>query len=131
MGLLGIHLGTLVINGNEATLVSVLEHKVYRTKNGDKLLEKLVKTPLLPADIANVFAENLPLSGAWACSGGAEMQSCRQDDLQLDWEKLPKDERRITIDSPRSKATLMYQAVQSGKDQFEVIVPMGFEVKEL
>jgi hypothetical protein len=131
MGLLGIHIGTLVVNGNDGTLVSVLEHKVYRTKNGDKLLEKLVKTPLLPADIANVFAEKLPLGGAWVCTGGAEVQNCKQNDLQLDWEKLAKNERRITIDSPRSKATLMYQPVESGRAQFEVPVPMGFEVKEL
>jgi len=131
MGLLGIPLGTLVISGNEATLVSLFERKAYVTKNGDKVLEKLMKTSIASSDITAAFAENLPLGGAWACSGGADNQSCKQSGIQLDWSKLEKNDRKMVIDGPRSKVTFMYQSARSGKEQFEVAIPNGFEVIEL
>jgi len=130
MGLLGLPLGTLVINGNEATLISVFEHKVYMTKNGGAVLEKLMKTAIAPPDIIAIFAENLPLNG-WTCAGGGDKESCKQGSVEIAWEKLPKNDRKMVIDSPRSKVTFMYQPALSGKDQFEVPVPMGFEVIEL
>ncbi len=131
MGLLGIPLGTLVIDGKQATLISLFERKAYVTQKGDQVLEKLMKTNISTADILAVFSEKLPLAGSWVCSGGAENQSCKQEAVQLDWQKNEKNDRKMVIESTKSKVTFMYQPARSGPQKFDVEIPQGFTVIQL
>jgi len=130
MGILGIPIGLLVINGNKATLISLYEKKAYVTENGDQLLEKLLKTPISPQHITALFGEAFPLGGGWDCNG-SEAIKCVKSDLQVDWQRNPDQDRKMVIDSPRSRVTFVYQPAHSGKDSFEVAIPKGFEVIKL
>jgi hypothetical protein len=131
MGLLGIPLGTLVVQKNQATLVNMIERKAYQTKHGDQVLEKMMRTPVSPSEITALFAENLPLGGGWDCKGTDDKQHCVQSDVQIDWEKLPNNDRKMLIESPKSRVNFVYHPVQSGKDKFEVIIPPSFKIINL
>lgn len=130
MGLLGIPLGTLTINGEKATLISLFEKKVYVAESGDQVLMRLLKTPLATAEITAIFAERFPLGGGWTCDGHPKVR-CTQGDLQVDWEPLEGDQRQLIIDGPKSKVSFVYKPANKGSEKFDLPLPKGYKVIQL
>lgn len=131
LGLLNIPLGTLAISNESAVFVNIIEKKIYKTRNGSMVLEKLLKTPISARDVISIFAEELPLLGRWSCNGNANAQKCFQDNLLVDWSRTPADDKNLLIDSPKSKINFVYNQRSSGKTDFNPKQPSSYEVINL
>jgi hypothetical protein len=127
--LLNIGLGSVVIDGNRAVMVSSLKKEAFKTEDGSRLLAKLLKTDISPRDVIAIFDERFPIAG-WQCEGGTAKPHCIKGDLQFEWEALSGDERRLIIDSSRSKVTFVYKSVDSGNTNFDLKIPSNYEVRE-
>lgn len=131
MGLLGLPLGTLVINEENAIFVNLYEKTVYKTKRSSVVLEKLLKTPIAAADVIALFSEKFPLPGGWRCSGSESKQTCIQGELNVEWDRTPADDKTLLIDSPKSKINFAYTQRASGQTEFDLKIPSKFEVIDL
>lgn len=127
LGLLNIGLGTLVITDNKATLVSAVEGKAYVTDDGTELLTKLMKTEIAPQDVIAIFAEKFPIRN-WQCSGGNNKVQCAKGEIMMDWEAVSGNDRRLVLESPRSKVSFVYKKTEDGKRDFDQKIPKGFKV---
>lgn len=131
LGLLGLPLGTLIINDEKAIFVNIIEKKVYKTARGSEVLEKLLKTPIAAGDVIAVFAEKFPLRNSWVCESAPMSQKCKQGDLLVDWSRTPEDDKSMLIDGPKAKINFAYTQRANGKTDFEVKEPKGYEVIQL
>lgn len=131
LGLLGIPLGTLVINEESAVFVNLVEKKAYKTQRGSVVLEKLLKTPIAAGDVIALFAEKFPLQGGWRCTGEASSQKCIQGDLSADWSRTPADDKTLIIESSKAKINFAYTQRSSGQTSFDLKIPPKYEVIEL
>lgn len=131
LGLLGIPLGTLIINNEKAIFVNIIEKKVYKTTRGSEVLEKLLKTPIAAGDVIAIFAEKFPLRSTWTCDSAPMSQKCKQSELSVDWSRTPEDDKNLLIDGPKAKINFVYTQRASGKTDFEVKEPNGYDVIQL
>lgn len=131
LGLLGIPLGTLVINDEKAIFVNIIEKKIYKTARGSEVLEKLLKNPIAASDVIAIFAEKFPLRGSWKCTGSDSSQKCNQSDLQVDWSRSPEDDKNLLIEGPKAKINFVYTQRASGKSEFEIKEPSNYEIINL
>lgn len=131
LGLLGIPLGTLVINEEDAVFLNIVEKKAYKTKRGSAVLEKLLKTPIAAGDVIAVFAEKFPLKGSWKCEGAETSQKCAQGELKLEWSRTPEDDKSLMIESPKSKINFAYTQRASGATEFDLKIPSKYEIIDL
>lgn len=127
LGLLNIGLGTLVIRDNKATLISSVENKAYVTDDGTQLLTKLMKTEISPRDVIAIFAEKFPIPG-WQCTTTVEKAVCAKGEVMMDWSATSAADRRLVIESPRSKVSFAYKKTDDGQRDFEQKIPRGFKV---
>lgn len=131
MGLLGIPLGTLVIDDENAVFVNIIERKIFKTTRGSAVLEKLLKTPIAASDVIALFDENFPLRGSWSCTGAETSQKCTQNDLQVEWSRTAEDDKSLLIESPKSKINFAYTQKANGKTDFTIKEPSNYEVINL
>ncbi len=131
LGILGIPLGTLVINEEDAVFLNLVEKKAYKTKRGSAVLEKLLKTPIAAGDVIALFAEKFPLRGGWQCSGAEMKQKCAQGELTVDWSRTPADDKSLVIESPKSKINFAYTQKSSGATVFDLKIPSHYETINL
>lgn len=131
LGMLGIPLGTLVINEENAVFVNIIEKKIYKTTKGSMVLEKLLKTPIAAADVIAIFAEKFPLKGSWRCTGEERSQKCTQNDLQMDWSRTPEDDKNLLLEGSKAKINFVYTQRANGKSDFEIKEPSSYEVINL
>lgn len=131
MGLLNIPLGTLVILGESATFVNLIEGKIYKTKRGSSALEKLLRINISAKDVVSLFAEQLPLPKPWICQTANPLQPvCEQAGLKVKWAPDEKG-KRLDIVSDRSEIQFVYGKKSSGRADFEVKEPRGFDIIEI
>lgn len=132
MGFLSIPLGSLVIQNESVVFVNIVEGKIYKTNKGSAVLEKLLKTNISPKDIIALFAGKYPLPAPWTCSSeNNEKDSlCELKDLKVIRAREDQD-KKMQIDSQRSKINFSYQSQTSGKTDFKINEPRNFEVIEL
>jgi hypothetical protein len=128
--LLNIGLGSVVIDGNSATMVSAVKKEAFVTDDGSRLLAKLLKTEISSRDVISIFDERFPIAG-WQCEGATDKPHCTKGDMQFDWEQLSTGDRRLVLEGSRSKVTFVYKSVGSGKTEFELKIPAGYEVIRL
>jgi hypothetical protein len=128
VGVLNIPLGTLIMRGNEAQFVNLTERKNYRSKDGSRTLEKLLKAPMKPQHIVSIFTEKFPLSAPWQCRLEKETSAkCETVELFLDWTRLEGADRLLKIESEKSTISMNYRAGQKKNASFEWLQPSGFD----
>ncbi len=126
-GILNIPLGTLILRHEEAQFVNLVEGKDYRSNDGSRALERLLKTKLSPNQIISIFSESFPLPPPWQCRGmDTEKINCETADLFLELEKNgPK--RNLKVNSERSSISMEYTIDKKRKVSFDWLSPNGFE----
>ncbi len=126
-GILSVPLGTLILREDEAQFVNLIEGKDYRSNDGTRALERLLKTKLTPQQVIAIFSESFPLPPPWQCRGlGTEKINCETTDLFLEMES--KELRRtLKVNSERSSITMEYSVDKKRKVSFDWLSPNGFE----
>ncbi len=125
--MLNIALGTLILRGEEAQFVNLVEGKDYRSDDGSRALERLLKTKLTPAQVVAIFSENFPLPPPWQCRGlNSEKINCETVELFLEMQKN-ENQRTLKVNSERSDITMEYVVDKKRKISFEWLSPNGFE----
>jgi hypothetical protein len=127
VGALNISLGTLLLRGEAAQFVNLLEGKDYRSEDGSRALERLLKAKITPQQIVALFSEEFPLPSPWQCrTESANHIKCENVELFLDL-KRDQDQRVLKIESERSSITMEYKVDKKRKVSFEWLSPDGFE----
>lgn len=127
VGLLNIPLGTLLLRENKAQFVNLIEGKDYRSEDGERALERLLKAKLSPRHLIALFSEEFPLAPPWQCRKLSEQaQKCENVDLFLDWKK-ENTAREVHIESEKSSVELKYSEDKKRNVSFEWLSPQGFE----
>lgn len=127
-GMLNIPMGTLILNGPEAQFVNLIERKNYRSKDGGRALEKILKAPLKPEHVVALFSEQFPLAAPWQCQKAlASSAKCETVDLFLEWQKDNDGKRQLTVDSEKSRIHLDYKANDPRRVSYDWLQPSGFE----
>jgi hypothetical protein len=128
VGVLNIPLGTLIIKGNEAQFVNLTEKKSYRSKDGSRTLEKLLKAQMKPQQIIAIFTEKFPLSAPWQCREEKEAKiKCETVELFLDWSREDAGNRLLNIESEKSSINMSYRNNDKKSASFEWLKPPGFD----
>ena len=126
-GILNIPLGTLILRHEEAQFVNLVEGKDYRSSDGSRALERLLKTKLTPQQIVAIFSETFPLPSPWQCRGmETEKMNCETADLFLELQRN-NQKRYLKVNSERSSITMEYTVDKKRKVSFEWLSPNGFE----
>lgn len=126
-GMLNVPLGTLVLRGSEAQFVNLIEGKDYRSEDGSRALERLLKTKITPRQLVALFSEDFPLPQPWQCRRQfADQMKCENVDLFLDWQKDDKN-RQLNIESEKSTINMKYSEDKRRNVNFEWLSPRGFE----
>jgi hypothetical protein len=126
-GILNIPLGTLILRHEEAQFVNLVEGKDYRSNDGSRALERLLKTKLTPYQIIAIFSETFPLPPPWQCRGvETEKMNCETADLFLEMQRN-ENKRSLKVNSERSSITMEYTVDKKRKVSFEWLSPNGFE----
>lgn len=127
VGVLNISLGTLLLREQAAQFVNVLEGKDYRSEDGSRALERLLKAKITPKQVVALFSEEFPLPAPWQCrTEASDHIKCENVDLFLDL-KRDQDQRVLKIESERSLITMEYKVDKKRKVSFEWLSPHGFE----
>lgn len=127
VGMLNIPLGTLLLRGDQAQFVNLMEGKDFRSDDGTRALERLLKTKITPRQIISLFAEAFPLPLPWQCRNPeANQVKCENVALFLDWQKDQKS-RKVKIESEKSTISLDYAEDKKRSVSFEWLAPRGFE----
>lgn len=127
VGILNIPLGTLLLREDQAQFVNLVEGKDFRSEDGTRALERLLKTKITPRQIVSLFAEAFPLPPPWQCrEPQANQMKCENVDLFLDWQKDEKT-RKVKIESEKSTILLDYMVDKKRSVSFEWLSPRGFE----
>jgi hypothetical protein len=125
--MLNIPLGTLLLRGEEAQFVNVVEGKDYRSNDGSRALARLLKTKLSPSHVISIFSEVFPLPAPWQCRGlETEKINCETADLFLELQKADT-KRTLKMNSERSAITMDYVVDKKRRVSFEWLSPNGFE----
>ncbi len=125
--MLNIPLGTLILRNEEAQFVNLVEGKDYRSNDGSRALERLLKTKLTPHQIIAIFSETYPLPPPWQCRGmDTEKMNCETADLFLELQRN-EGKRYLKVNSERSSITMEYTVDKKRKVSFEWLSPNGFE----
>jgi hypothetical protein len=126
-GMLNIPLGTLILRDEEAQFVNLVEGKDFRSNDGSRALERLLKTKLTPNQIIAIFSEAFPLPAPWQCRGvETEKMNCETADLFLELQRN-ESKRHLKVNSERSSITMQYTVDKKRKVSFEWLSPNGFE----
>jgi hypothetical protein len=126
-GILNIPLGTLILQKDAAQFVNLVEGKDYRSEDGSRALERLLKTQLTSQQIIAIFSETYPLPEPWQCRGSnTDKMNCETTDLFLELRRNDL-KRELTVNSERSSITMEYTVDKKRKVSFEWLSPNGFE----
>lgn len=127
VGVLNISLGTLLLRDQAAQFVNLIEGKDYRSDDGSRALERLLKAKITPQQIVSLFSEEFPLPPPWQCrTESTDHIKCENVELFLDL-KRDQDQRVLKIESERSSITMEYKVDKKRKVSFEWLSPDGFE----
>lgn len=137
--ILGIYVGSFAWNDQEMQMLLAREKKFISGKANRESMQELLKLPLDPVVLSQLFWDQKLGGSDWKCSLDSNLhpQKCEQADLkiQIEFKERTPDTRIVMIDSPKIEAEMNIQKYQkeihTDSQTFLLTAPENFSVIRL
>jgi len=134
----GTHLASVLVNGNDVEYMNVAEKTVVITKASRDSLRTLLKIPIEPHILYNVFFDRPIENKTWSCSSEKGLlHSCKDRQTGVDIEWLSREGAKRTIALRHKVASVQINLydfvspVTNPEKAFILNTPKSFKVKKL
>ncbi len=138
--LLGAHVASLVLNGQEVKYALFTQKKFFQGKASEASFLPLMNIPLHPANFMNL-AYDRPLRGSgWVCTNSAagKVAECAQESrgLKVVWsDRTPEGQKKVLITGPAFEMRWLFKPpqteVQFKDETFRLEAPDEFKTIQL
>jgi hypothetical protein len=130
------HLASLTLKGQELTFIVIPDKVGYRGQTGRNALAPILKVPIDPILLYNVFFDQPVQNKNWTCTDDAKglLAECKElrGSLKIKW--VSRDREKRTIEITHATATMQINIYDYEKDadlsdaKFDLKVPDSFKV---
>ena len=136
---LGIHLASLVMDGNQTKYLLSREKKFFYGPTGPQMMKTLTGQALHPEIFHSFLFDDPPDSNQWQCEmdSSNQLKSCRHlsETLEILWRKRRGNQRLILVKNPSvdlmMSLRLLGTRVQNKAQAFSLKPPRGYRVFQL
>jgi len=134
--ILGVGLASILFKDNQTKYASYQEKKFYQIQDFNRSLEDVFKIPLRPTYFFNILYGQDFNDTSWICTKNTQnlVQHCTQEkeSIVLDWTYEVNGKRQVTIKTPRSEVTWVFNPLQTENNPnpqaFVLDPPRGFRI---
>lgn len=130
------HLASLTLRGQELTFIVVPEKVGYRGQTGRAALQPVLKIPIDPALLYNVFFDQPVTQKNWTCTNDekGKLAECKEvrGSLKINWVSRDREKRTIEISHASAKMQINIYEFNKNPDlsdeKLNLKVPDSFKV---
>lgn len=130
------HLASLTLKGQELTFIVVPEKIGYRGQSSRSALQPVLRIPLDPALLYNVFFDQPVAQKNWTCVNDekGKLAECKEvrGSLKINWVSRDREKRTVEISHPSAKLQISIYEFHSNPDltdeKLNLKIPDSFKV---
>ncbi|MCB0351394.1 MAG: hypothetical protein KDD38_09440 [Bdellovibrionales bacterium] len=135
----GSHIASVLLDGNELQYLNVSSKTLTTTKSNREALRELLKVPIEPQALYNVFFDHPMEDKNWSCETEPNgfLKSCKdlKSGVKIEWVSREGAKRTIDIQHPTASIQMNLYSFESKIDDlnkaFTLKVPSSFKVRKL
>ena len=136
---IGTYLASVLLKGSNLEYLNISEKTVYKTKASRESLLGLMRVPIEPKALFNVFFDRAIENKNWSCISDERgfLKTCKdlKTGLLIEWVSREGKKRAISFNHPNASVQInLYEfegKISDPSKAFELKIPSSFKVKQI